>query len=341
MNGLRVLIVRLSAMGDVIHALPLAANLRRAGHRVGWVVEAPFADLLSGNPHLEAIFVADTKKWRRRPFSGDTRRAFFRLRRDLARFRPEVVLDVQANEKSWWISRLCGGARIVLDDRSVRGDWTRRLSTIRVSPPEAVSHVSDRCLALLGPLRVPVRQRAPEALYLLEASGPAAQEFLSGLPRPFALYHPGAGWANKSWGEERFARLAARLREDRGIFPVVSWGPGDERRAEIVSRLLSAPRIPRTGFADFARIISEASFFAAGDTGPLHLADALHVPTVSFFGPTNPARNGPRRGASGLVFWAGLDCAPCLKRYGMTKACLTSLAPDAAATAVTRWLPVP
>ncbi len=340
MSSRQALIVRLSAMGDVLHALPLAANLRREGWEVGWMVEAPFAPLLAGNPNLARIFPVETKKWRRRPFVRETRRAVAALREDLAGFSAQAVLDVQANPKSWWACRLSPGARIVLDDRSVRSEWTRSFSALRVSPPAAASHVSDRCLALLGPLHVPVREAAPDARYLLERSGPVAREFLERVPRPFALYHPGAGWGGKSWGEERFARLAARLQEERGIAPVVSWGPGDEERAGALTRLLGAPRIPEAGFPDLARIISEAAFFAAGDTGPLHLADALGVPTVAIFGPTDPVRNGPR-GAGGLMLWAGLPCAPCQRRYASTKACLTALDPESAATAALQWLPRP
>ena len=340
MSARRVLIVRLSAMGDVIHALPLAANLRRGGLRVGWIVEAPFAGLLAGNPNVERIFPVETRKWRRRPLAGATRRALGELRGDLAAFGAAAVLDVQANPKSWWACRLSPGERIVLDDRSVRGDWTRSFSALRVSPPARASHVSQRCLALLAPLHVAVRETAPDARYLLGGSGPVAREFLASLPRPFALYHPGAGWGAKSWGEERFARLASRVHRDRGIAPVVSWGPGDERRAEALSRLLEAPRIPGTNFADLARIISEAAFFAAGDTGPLHLADALGVPTLALFGPTDPVRNGPSRAGS-LTLWADLPCAPCLRRYEGAKPCMTAIDPESAAAAALQWLPRP
>jgi heptosyltransferase-1 len=334
---MNVLIVRLSALGDVIHALPLAANLRRAGHRVGWIVEAPFEPLLSRNPNLDAVFTAETRRWRRRPGSVETRGALASLRRKLRAFGAEAVLDAQANPKSWWICLLSPGSRIVLDDRSVRSDWTRRLSSVRVSPAEAAGHVSDRNLALLGPLRVPAHVRTPDARYLLKSPAPRAEEFLRGVARPFALYHPGAGWASKAWGEERFAELARTVSDERGISPVVSWGPGDEICAEGLSRRLGAPLIPPSTLPELSRIIAESSFFAAGDTGPLHLADALGVPTVSFFGPTDPERNGPYR-RSGPVFWAGLPCAPCHRRYGRTKPCLTALEPRPVARSVVEWL---
>lgn len=330
---MNVVVVRLSAMGDVLHALPLAANLSRAGHRVAWIVEQNFAPLLEGNPHLSAIVPVATRRWRARGSGAAALREISEARAAIAAFAPDVVLDPQGNEKSWWISRLVRAPRIVLDDRSVRRNWTRRFSALRAVPPDSAGHVSDRVLALLTPLGVPVAERAPDARYLLAGEHADAAAFLAGVPRPFALYHPGAGWANKSWGEARFAEVALRVARERRIAPVVSWGPGDEARAEELARLTGAPRIPALDFRGLARVIAKAAFFAGGDTGPLHLADALSVPTVALYGPTDPVRNGPYR-PGGLLFGTDLPCAPCNDRYGEVKPCLVRTSADAVGRAV-------
>lgn len=330
---MNVLVVRLSAMGDVVHALPLAANLARAGHRVGWIVERPFAPLLECNPAVDRLFVVETRLWRRRPLASKTLGALTELRRQIAEFSPDVVLDPQANEKSLWASRLARAPRIVLDDRSVRSSWTRRWAASIVIPPADARHAVDKVLCLLSPLSVPVAQRQPDAGYLRAGAGRAAADFLALAPRPFALYHPGAGWGNKAWGEERFAALAREVERRTGVGPVISWGPGDEERAERLAGLVGAPRIPAVGFADLAKIISEARFFAAGDTGPLHLADALGIATLALFGPTDPARNGPYR-KNGPTLFAGLPCAPCVARYNATKACLSMIDPAVAARSI-------
>jgi heptosyltransferase-1 len=116
------------------------------------------------------------------------------------------------------------------------------------------------------------------------------------------LFHPGAGRPEKAWGEERFAHVARGLIREGRIAPVVSWGPGDERRAERLRSLLPRrPPLPRLGFAGLARVIRAAALFVAGDTGPLHLADALGVRTLALFGPTDPARTGPYRDRTGVV----------------------------------------
>ncbi len=171
--------------------------------------------------------------------------------------------------------------------------------------------------------------------YLLRIREEAAETFLSSAPRPFALFHPGAGWGNKAWGEDRFSELASAVRRALGIHPVVSWGPGDEGRAEALARKADAPRIPAVDFPGLAKIISNASFFAAGDTGPLHLADALGVRTVGLYGPTDPSRTGPFR-KNGPVFFAGLSCSPCNARYSETKLCLREISPAAVLSALER-----
>lgn len=332
---MNVLIVRLSAMGDILHALPLAAGAARAGHRIGWVVERPFASLLRGNPDIHELIVTDSKRMRRRLFSAEGIGALRALRASLRSFAPDVILDPQGNEKSFWVSRLAAAPRLVLDDTRFRRNWTRRFSALRVEPPASARHVSEKVVSLLEAIRVRTASNAPDARYLLRVREEAAEEFLSSAPRPFALYHPGAGWGNKSWGEDRFSELASAVRDELGIHPVVSWGPGDERAADELVRRTGAPRIPAVDFPGLARIASRASFFAAGDTGPLHLADALGVRTVGFYGPTDPMRTGPFRN-NGPVFFARLSCSPCNARYSETKRCLREISPAAVLSALDR-----
>ncbi len=299
---MRLLIVRLSAMGDVIHALPLAQNARAAGASVGWVVEPALAGLLEGNPACAAIFRADTKGWRRRLLAPETRAQIAALRAELRAFAPDRALDVQGLWKSAAIAR-AAGAPVVGFSRSARREpASSLLCTIPITPPTDAAHVVDQNLSLLSGAGIPVKTRAPDASYLERLPSPDADAFLASVERPFVLIHPGAGRPEKAWGEERFAHLARGLIRERQISTVVSWGPGDERRAERLRALLPRrPPLPRLGFAGLARVIREAALFVAGDTGPLHLADALGVPTLALFGPTDPSRNGPYRDRRGVV----------------------------------------
>jgi len=301
---MRLLIVRLSAMGDVIHALPLAANARAAADSVAWLVERPFAGLVSGHPAIERTFVADTRAWRRRPLSRETRSALSALRREIAAWRPDAVIDAQSNWKSGVLARIAARRARVVGLAAARRvePASALLCATPVAPGADAVHVVDEALALLGPLGIPAAARAPDASHLLASPSAAADAFLAAQKRPFVLLHPGAGWSEKCWGEERFAHLARGLIRERGISPVVSWGPGDERRAQALRNLLpKSPPLPALDFAGLARVIREAALFVAGDTGPLHLADALGVRTLALYGPTDPARNGPYRFRDGIV----------------------------------------
>jgi lipopolysaccharide heptosyltransferase I len=301
---MKILIVRLSAMGDIIHALPLAENARRAGVAVGWVAERHFAGLLEGHPGIERVFVASTRTWRAAPFAGATWSEVGALRRETRAFAAAEVVDAQSNWKSSVVSRAVRGpARIV---GLAAGRRVEPVSAILCGTPVApgpdVVHVVDEALSLLGPLGVRVATRTPDATHLLRRPSPGADAFLAAQRRPFVMLHPGAGRADKCWGEERFAHVARGLIREREIAPVVSWGPGDERRAERVRALLpKSPALPALDFAGLARVIREAALFVAGDTGPLHLADALGVKTLALYGPTDPARNGPYRFREGVV----------------------------------------
>jgi len=306
---MKLLIVRLSSMGDIVHALPLAASARASGAAVGWVVERPFAALLEGNPNVERLFVADTRGWRRGILSAETLREIRALWRSIRDFAPDYAIDPQGNWKSAIIARSTRAPAIGFSRAARREPASAALCSLPVTPNPNATHVVDRNLSLLAPAGIRVERRAPDAAYLTARAleSPEADAFLAAQPRPFVLLHPGATRPEKAWGEERFAHLARAFIRETPILPVVSWGPGDERRAERLRSLLpKKPPLPALGFAGLARVIRASALFVAGDTGPLHLADALGVKTLALFGATaselnEPARNGPYRDRRGIV----------------------------------------
>jgi heptosyltransferase I len=293
---MRILIVRLSAMGDIIHTLPLAENAHRAGAEVGWLVDETFAGLLSGNPSVARLFPAKTRSWRWSPFHPATLIGLQALSRQLKGFRADVAIEAHGLWKSAILARLSRAPVVSFRRRDRREPSSAILVDRRVSlEPEAV-HVVDQNLLLLSALKIPVIERAPQAAYLLARESPEAQSFLRRIPRPFALYHPGGARSEKAWGEQRYAELARRVASERGLFPIVSWGPGDEARAARLAELLPASiATPPLDFAGLAHVIRAASLFVAGDTGPAHLADALGRPTLALFGPAAARRNVPER----------------------------------------------
>jgi heptosyltransferase-1 len=303
----KLLIVRLSAMGDILHALPLAANARAAGASVAWLIEPPFAGVLEGNRDVDRIFFADTKGWRSRPLAPETFREIRALRQDLRAFAPTFAIDAQGNWKSAVLARAAGAPVIGFAREARREPGSALLCSLPVAPSATSTHVVDYNLSLLAPAGIGIATRAPDASYLADAPSPEADAFLASQPRPFVLLHPGATRPEKAWSEERFAHLARAFIRETRISPVVSWGRGDERRAERLRSLLPRrPPLPALTFSGMARVIRASALFVAGDTGPLHLADALGVPTVALFGQSDPTRNdavrnGPYRDRRGIV----------------------------------------
>jgi heptosyltransferase-1 len=282
---MNIAIVKLSSLGDVVHALPVAAALRahlpRA--RVTWVVERREAAVLRGNPAIDEVAVADTRAWRRRRglkaglnAARDVRMLFRVLRQ--GRF--DVALDLQGNLKSGIITAV-----------------TR--ASLRVAPPPAAHHVVDQYLALLGALGV----AAAPARFWLPADPDAAdvvERFFAarGLKagQPLVALNPGAGQAAKRWAVASFAELARRLRAELGATALVVWGPAELEQAQAIvdgAGPAAAILAPATDLHALVALLRRSRAMVAADTGPLHLAAALGIACVGLYGPTDPARNGP------------------------------------------------
>jgi lipopolysaccharide heptosyltransferase I len=301
---LKILIVRLSSLGDIVHTLPLALNARMGGATVGWLTERRYGGLLEGNESVECLFFADTKRWRRNPLGFATWKAVSALGRAMREFGPEATIDPQGLWKSALLARLAGARVIGFSADSRREPSSAVLAGTGVDLAGETEHVVDQNLSLLAPLGIPVTRRAPDARYLVKPEDPRAVAFLRTIPTPFALYHPGAARPEKAWGEKNYAELAVRLHQELGFYPAISWGPGDEARVAGLSHWLPyAAILPALDFRGLAQVIIRAGLFVAGDTGPLHLADALGVPALALFGPDAyrrnvPERNRPFRGAA-------------------------------------------
>jgi lipopolysaccharide heptosyltransferase I len=284
----RILIVRLSAIGDVIHGLPVLNALRVAYPQahLGWVVSGKAGDLLEGHPALDEL-IRIPRRWLRSP------REAWALRRRLKASKFEIAIDLQGLTKSALAARLSGASRRIgfggADGRELSG-W---LNNQRVQATAA--HVIDRNLELLGALDIlkpKVEFNLPEsASDAATAEGVLAQ---LGIQRPFAIINPGAGWPSKLWPTERFAAVARHLAPR--MKTLVVWAGSDEHRMaeEIVAGSRGgAVLAPSTTLREVAALARRARLFIASDTGPLHLAVAVGTPSLGLFGPMPAERNGP------------------------------------------------
>ncbi len=298
----KILVVRLSAMGDVIHTLPAAQALRDAfpNAMIGWLIEERWAELLCAprtprngqrsqqRPLVDWVHTVNLVGWRKSLFSLNTIETIARVWNDVRSVHYDVAVDLQGAIRSALLARW-SGARMIYGSAQPRETPASLWYTHAVIPRG--HHVIEQNLsiseAVVGrPLEVPAVQlpRDPEAYTALGQQIPNAG---------FAIVNPGAGWGAKRWPAERYG-LVARGLADCGVRSIVNYGPGEEALAHAVETASGGTaKTLRCSISELIALTRRATLFVGGDTGPLHLAAALRVPVVAIFGPTDPARNGP------------------------------------------------
>jgi heptosyltransferase-1 len=301
----RLLVVRLGAMGDILHALPAVTALRQVHPAwvIDWVIEPAWCALLTADcdvanpgrgtaqPLVDRMHLASTKAWRHHLFRPETRHEIKALRKVLQECRYDAVLDFQGALRSAAVAQMTGCRRIIGEARP--REWAARwLFTERVATRGA--HVIEQdvelAAAVAGDHLVPVQpwlpvDQAAEA-WCDQLLGPAGHP-------PAVLLNPGAGWGAKRWPVERYAAVAAALAH-RGLRILLNAGPGEEPMAHAIHEQSGGQaEAVNCSVAQLIALTRRVALVIAGDTGPLHLACALGRPVVGIYGPTDPARNGP------------------------------------------------
>ncbi len=339
----RILLVRTSAMGDVVHCLPVLTALRRRlpGARIAWAVEASMAPLLEGHPDLDLRVAVRLRSWRHAPLARSTRRELAAALGALRDFAPDLALDLMGNHKGAILARLSGAAHVLGASRRFRREPSSALwidEGVDLTAGSAAGggplHAVDERMALVARAVEIVRGGAPgRDADLRGEPGPGVDfaprrllphaEPVDDGGRPYAFLHPGAGWANKVYAPERWGAVARQLADRAGLETRVSVAPGEEglARRVVASSGGTAREQPAAGLAALASLLRGARLALGGDTGPLHLAHALGVPVVMVHGPTDPLRHGPY-GAPGNAVSHPLPCSFCYQRLSETKACL-------------------
>ena len=306
MNPLRVLVVRIGAMGDVLHAMPAVAALR-ARHPdafIGWAMEPRWSHLLQvagdeddlsqgiGKARRPALidrwYSVPTKRWAKRPLSSDTVNDIMLLRQVLREERFDVVVDLQGSLKSAVVGRLPGVRRFAGPD-APRETVARRF--YREHIPVTKTHVVEQACELLGTAIGEVLSPAQFVLPM-EAEHELWADQEIGSDR-FCLLAPTAGWGAKEWPAERYGDLAQELYQRGYSVLINASAAADDTARAVVKASRGASRILPCSIGQLIAAVRRADLVIGGDTGPIHLAAALHRPVVAIFGPTNPARNGP------------------------------------------------
>lgn len=297
----RLLVVRLSAMGDIIHTMPAVAALRAAFPHVtiGWIVEERWVELLctlrcprSGlrspqKPLVERIHTVNTPEWRKSLSSLKTWHHMATGLSDLRGVEYQAAIDFQGAVRSAVLAKW-SGADVIYGDAQPRENaasmwYTRPVITRGI-------HVIEQALSLaraVHPFAV-----VPEVQFPIN---PCAENKIVPIAQAgeFAIVNPGAGWGAKQWPPERYGQVAKQLAID-GLRSIVNYGPGEEQLAAAVESASDGSAQPIScSISELIALTRRARLFIGGDTGPMHLAAAMNIPVIALFGPTNPARNGP------------------------------------------------
>lgn len=339
---MNILIVKLSAIGDVIHTLPSLREIRKLypGAHITWVVEEASAGLILNHPHLDKVLISRRKSWIKAFRSGYIGRPLREIRSFLKELRErkyDLIIDFHGLLKSALIVFLAGGKR------KLGYDSLQEMSGLFYNekiPEDMNKHAVDRYLDFpryLGAKTVSVEFVLPE--------NQAAEEKVHKLLREnsleskkFIAVNPVALWETKLWNDEKFARLADMIRETLSL-DVVFTG-SEKQPLEKITAMAATKAVNLAGdttLPELAVLYKKTKLLITTDSGPMHLAAAVGTPVVALFGPTDPQRTGPY-GEGHTIVRTELACSPCLLKKCKTKQCMNDITPEQVLTAVMEQL---
>lgn len=315
----RIAIIRLSSIGDVLHATPVARALKTAAPScyLTWIVGEVAADLVKCNPFIDEVYVWSRERWEAQLRHGQFRAALAMWRQLKNKFSAQpcdIALDVQGLFLSGMVTAATGAPRRIGLGRTKEPNGL--FMTEKAAEPQS-PHVIRRYLSVLKPLDI-ATEDYQMTLCIPPAAARFAGEFLAGhgiTPRDKVIvFIPSTTWPAKNWPPEYFAAAIDGLADGGRL--ILCGGPGDRGRAAEISAMAKTAVIDATGktsLLEMGALLARAQVVVTGDTGPLHMAIALGTPTVSLFGPTDPAMYGPLQPGH-IVLNGYSECKACHKR---------------------------
>ena len=315
----KILIIKLSSLGDIVHALPTAHTLRQEYPKafIAWVIEERYQELLHNNPDIDEIIPLNTKFWRKNK-NWETLKEIWQKIKSLRKHKFDMAFDFQGLIKSGMIAML-SGAHIKIGFH--RKNCKEKISSVFTNKkcPQIGNgiHVVDMYLTLVQ--SVLKTQRTVKQFPLPSTPTQKVVGFFQNnselTDKPIIGINSGAGFESKLWDLERFAKLADRITIEMNCSILLTWGPGEEYKTKQIAASMKQKCwiAPPTNIKESISLYKYLTLLVSCDSGPLHLCAALGIPTVSLFGPTDPLRNG----AYGLhheTVYKLLSCSFCWKK---------------------------
>ena len=333
----RILIVRLGAMGDIIHAMPAVFVLRGffPHAQFGWIVESRWSELLRSRPDakprsveqplVDFVHLVDTRKWRKNLLARENRKAITAALQEVRQMKYDIAIDFQGAIKSAAVAKLSGASKRY----GFAKPWEKGAALLYTDKARTLgTHVVERNFGLAMRLKDGQWEEGFFTQLLPGIDKVWLETKLDelGLSGRFAILNPGAGWGAKQWPADRYAEVARVLGKD-GVRSLVNFGPGEEELAKAVEQKADGYAIAaQFSISQLIAVTRRASLFIGGDTGPMHLASLMCVPIVALFGPTDPARTGPYDESS--IVLRDPSSITSHKRNRQTEAGLMNITPD-------------
>jgi lipopolysaccharide heptosyltransferase I len=335
----RILIIRLSAIGDVVRTLPVANALRErfpTAH-IAWVVEEKARDVLAHQPEIDETIVFQRNRWKKGILNP---LRFLRTTGEVCRFVKElrdehydIVFDFHGILKSGLISYISGAKERVGFDRGYCKEWNHLFNNRKVSPRSNRISRFKRNFALLGPLGLE-RGGRDVGLHVSQEDVDYVDQFFRsrcpGMSGSLVAIHPGTSpkTAYKRWASAKYSELADRLVEELNVSVVFTWGPGEKAMVDEVRTRMKRDSMvaPEThSLKQLAELFRRCSVYIGNDTGPMHIASLVKTPVVGIYGPTDHIVNAPYEGTSHIIVRKDLPCSPCRNRGCKDVECMRAI----------------
>ena len=327
---MKILILKPSSLGDVIHALPVLRLLKRhlPQSRIYWWVDSGLKSLLEGDPDLAGVIPFDRDRWAAPRFWPKMLSSVHEMRAQ----RFDLAIDLQGLFRSGIFAWLANAGLTIGLDNAGKGSREGARAFYDLTPPRAPpnTHAVDRYLAVLPLLNVPARGNFDWLPKRPEVAAQIEQKWKPGAG-PWILLLPGARWDNKRWPVEHFVELARRMREIGALQFVILGSQADRALGQTIAEAIPGRCLNLAGQTSLWEMIEwvrRGRLVISNDTGPLHVAAALGKPLIALFGPTNPRNTGPYGKLNSVLQLHSLPCVPCMKprcHYADPMACLNRM----------------